>query len=88
MTAQTGKDAGKRWRSYVEDIPDVEDSGVTVMRGKGAERLTYDKTGSYLEPFPPTDAAIHGDAGDTEGTQDPTPPRHNKSLPAAVETVQ
>lgn len=64
MTAQTGKDAGKRWRSYVEDIPDIEESGVTVMRGKGAERLTYDKTGSYLEPFPPTDAAIHGDAID------------------------
>lgn len=64
MTAQTGKDAGKRWRSYVEDIPDVDESGVTVMRGKGAERLTYDKTGSYLEPFPPTDAAIHGDAID------------------------
>lgn len=90
MTAQTGKDAGKRWRSYVDDIPAVEDSGVEVLRGKGAERLTYAPTGAYLEPYPPTDSAIHGDAIDLESADEcwAYTPEQGTAIEAAVKPAQ
>ena len=90
MTAQTGKDAGKRWRSYVDDVPDVEGSGIEILRGKGAERLTYAPTGSYLEPYPPTDSAIHGDAIDLESADEcwAYTPEQGTAIEAAVKPAQ
>lgn len=65
MTAQTGKDAGKRWGSLVSDLnisTGVRSRAWKVSRGKGAELVTNLGRGSTLAPFPPTEDAVHGDA--------------------------
>ncbi|VDG76917.1 Phage terminase-like protein, large subunit [Actinobaculum suis] len=62
MTAQTGKDAGKRWRSIVDNIDDSAGKRMKVNRGKGSELLTWLPTRSDLSPFAPTVDSIHGDA--------------------------
>lgn len=68
MTAQTGRDAGKRWQSLVNDLDltkGVRSRDWKVNRGKGAELLTYHPKRSSLAPFPPTHDAVHGDALNT-----------------------
>ena len=63
MTAQTGKDANKRWNGIIKDIPtDDLERRFKVNRGKGGEALTFLKTRSSLYPFAPTPKSIHGDA--------------------------
>ncbi|MDY5127458.1 MULTISPECIES: hypothetical protein [unclassified Actinotignum] len=62
MTAQTGKDAGKRWLGIVNDIDASAGGRVKVNRGKGYEMLEWTPTRSTLAPFAPTSDAIHGDA--------------------------
>ncbi|MEW6894966.1 terminase [Trueperella pyogenes] len=63
MTAQRGRDAGKRWRKIVDDIPDEDlEKRFKVNRGKGSEEILYKATGSRLSPFAPVANAIHGDS--------------------------
>ncbi|MGV9183736.1 terminase [Arcanobacterium canis] len=63
MTAQTGKDAGKRWKKIVDDVPPVDlEKRFKVNRGKGSELLRFNATGSTLAPFAPTASAGHGDS--------------------------
>ncbi|MDE1654309.1 hypothetical protein PWJ82_03545 [Actinotignum schaalii] len=64
MTAQTGKDAGKRWRSLVDGLDLAKGNrGLDwkILRGKGQESAEYLPQGSRIMPFPPTDDALHGD---------------------------
>lgn len=63
MTAQTGRDAGKRWRNIVGDInPHDLERFFKVNKGKGSEFLQYLPTGSRLDPFAPTPQSLHGDS--------------------------
>lgn len=65
MTAQTGKDAGKRWSSLISDLnlhQGVRARDWKISRGKGAELAHYLRQGSTLAPFPPTEDSVHGDA--------------------------
>lgn len=63
MTAQTGKDAGKRWRAIAKDIPKDDAARLfEIKRGKGAEYIEYLPSGSSLSPFAPTASAVHGDS--------------------------
>lgn len=63
MTAQTGRDAGKRWRNIVDDIPAADlERLFKVNRGKGSEEIKYHPTESRLSPFAPVKDAIHGDS--------------------------
>lgn len=68
MTAQTGRDAGKRWRSLVQDLDLARGNRALdwkVSRGKGAEELVNLVRGSRLSPFAPTPDSLHGDALNT-----------------------
>ena len=63
MTAQTGRDAGKRWRNIVDDIPAADlERLFKVNRGKGSEEIRYNPTESRLSPFAPVPNAVHGDS--------------------------
>lgn len=64
MTAQTGKDAGKRWRSLVEHLHLAEGNRALdwkINKGKGSEEARYLPQGSLVAPFAPTMDALHGD---------------------------
>lgn len=64
MTAQTGKAAGTRWQSLVKGLNlDVGTRAADwkIMRGKGAEQALYKRHRSTIEPFAPTEDALHGD---------------------------
>lgn len=64
MTAQTGKDAGKRWRSLVQDLGlSAENRAIDwkINKGKGSEEAWYTPNRSLIAPFAPTHDALHGD---------------------------
>lgn len=62
MTAQTGKDARKRWDSLVRDLDAKKKKGdFKVRESSGTEALTYLRRTSVLSPFAPTPKSIHGD---------------------------
>lgn len=63
MTAQTGKDARKRWDQICKALDsDAHPTQFERYASKGSERLTYRRTGSQLMPFAPTPKSIHGDS--------------------------
>lgn len=63
MTAQTGKDARKRWDQIIQALDvDHHPHAFKKYASKGAEALTYKRTGSTLSPFAPTPTAVHGDS--------------------------
>ena len=61
MTAQHGKDAGKRWEQLVSDVETspLLGSFVTVKRGKGDQACMF-PNGSYIAPFAPGPKSLHG----------------------------
>lgn len=61
MTAQHGKDAGKRWEQLVADVETspLLGSFVTVKRGKGDQACMF-PNGSYIAPFAPGPKSLHG----------------------------
>lgn len=64
MTAQTGKDAGKRWRSLVEHLDLAQGNRSLdwkINKGKGSEEARYLPQKSLVAPFAPTQDALHGD---------------------------
>lgn len=63
MTAQTGKDARKRWDQICTAL-DTDNHPTQFERyaSKGSEKLTYKRTGSVIAPFAPTPKSIHGDS--------------------------
>ena len=64
MTAQTGRDAGKRWSAVIDGLNLATGDRAAdwkVKRGKGNEELLHLGRGSSLAPFAPTPDAIHGD---------------------------
>ncbi|MDD7465990.1 MAG: hypothetical protein PUK59_07160 [Actinomycetaceae bacterium] len=64
MTAQTGKDAGKRWRALVNGLhldKGIRSDDWKVNRGKGAEQAIYLPQSSSIVPFTPKPDALHGD---------------------------
>lgn len=64
MTAQSGKDAGKRWRALVEHLHLGEANrgqDWKIMRGRGSEIASYLPQSSLISPFAPTEDALHGD---------------------------
>lgn len=62
MTAQTGKDARKRWKQIVDELKADKRKGYFAVRAsQGSERLEYLRRGSFIAPFAPTPKSIHGD---------------------------
>lgn len=63
MTAQTGKDARKRWKQINTALGAEKKPGYfRVYASQGAERTEYLKRGSFISPFAPTPKSIHGDS--------------------------
>lgn len=63
MTAQTGKDARKRWKQLNKALGAEKKSGYfRVYASQGSERTEYLKRGSFISPFAPTPKSIHGDS--------------------------
>lgn len=62
MTAQTGKDASKRWKQITDSIATDDPDLFDVKRGNGSQIITYKPTGSSLSPFAPRASSIHGDS--------------------------
>lgn len=63
MTAQTGKDAKKRWNQLINSLKaDKKQSYFNVRKSQGTEYLEYLKRGSRLSPFAPTPKSVHGDS--------------------------
>ncbi|WP_455952499.1 hypothetical protein [Arcanobacterium haemolyticum] len=62
MTAQTGKDASKRWKQITDSIATEDPDLFDVKRGNGSQIITYKPTGSSLSPFAPRASAVHGDS--------------------------
>lgn len=65
MTAQTGKDASKRWASLVADLPLADNPTAAqdwkINRGKGAEVARFLPRGGEISLFAPTLDSIHGE---------------------------
>lgn len=62
MTAQTGRDARKRWNSLVKDLDAKKrKDDWKVRESGGSEALTYLRRDSTLSPFAPTPKSVHGD---------------------------
>lgn len=62
MTAQTGKDARKRWDSLVTAFDAKKKThDFKVRESSGSESLTYLRRNSDLSPFAPTPKSVHGD---------------------------
>lgn len=63
MTAQTGKDARKRWKQVIKAL-DAEKkiSSFKIRESQGSERLEYLRRGSFISPFAPTPKSVHGDS--------------------------
>lgn len=60
MTAQTGKDAGDRWKDLVGAVERSPiGSHVRAYRGAGAQSLQF-PNGSFIRAFAPTPKSIHG----------------------------
>lgn len=63
MTAQTGKDARKRWEQIVEGVQaEAHPKSWHTRESRGSERLQYLRSRSTLSPFPPTETGGHGDS--------------------------
>lgn len=63
MTAQTGKDARKRWNQIVAALSaEKNPERFKVRSSSGSERLEYLASHSYISPFAPTPKSIHGDS--------------------------
>lgn len=63
MTAQTGKDARKRWKQFNAALGAEKKPGYFAIRSsQGSERTEYLRRGSYVAPFAPTPKSIHGDS--------------------------
>lgn len=63
MTAQTGKDAKKRWTQLIDALKaDKKPGYFSVRKSQGTEYLEYLKRGSKLAPFAPTPKSVHGDS--------------------------
>lgn len=63
MTAQTGKDARKRWKQINAALSAEKKPGYfKVYASQGSERTEYLKRRSYISPFAPTPKSIHGDS--------------------------
>ncbi|WP_165215303.1 terminase large subunit [Schaalia sp. ZJ1691] len=63
MTAQTGKDARKRWKQINMALSAVKKPQYfRVYASQGSERTEYLKRGSFISPFAPTPKSIHGDS--------------------------
>lgn len=63
MTAQTGKDARKRWDQIVEALDvDAHPKSFKKFASKGSESLEYLRSRSKIQPFAPTPTAVHGDS--------------------------
>ena len=63
MTAQTGKDARKRWKQINTALNAEKKPGYfRVYASQGSERTEYLKRGSFISPFAPTPKSIHGDS--------------------------
>lgn len=63
MTAQTGKDARKRWKQINSALRAEKKPGYfKVYASQGSERTEYLKRGSFISPFAPTPKSIHGDS--------------------------
>ena len=63
MTAQTGKDARKRWKQINTALNAEKKPGYfRVYASQGSERTEYLKRGSFISPFAPTPTAVHGDS--------------------------
>lgn len=63
MTAQTGKDAKKRWNQLINSLKaDKKPAYFNVRKSQGTEYLEYLKRGSKLSPFAPTPKSVHGDS--------------------------
>lgn len=62
MTAQTGQDARKRWKSLVKALgADRRPQDFKVRESAGSEALLYLRRNSDLMPFAPTPKSVHGD---------------------------
>lgn len=62
MTAQTGKDARKRWKQISAALHADKRAAFKVYASQGSERLEYVRRGSFIAPFAPTPKSIHGDS--------------------------
>jgi len=63
MTAQTGKDARKRWKQINTALRTEKRPGYfRTYASQGSERTEYVRTGSFISPFAPTPKSIHGDS--------------------------
>lgn len=63
MTAQTGRDARKRWAQLIAALNAEKTPGAfKVRQGQGSEKLICTKTGSFIAPFAPTPKSVHGDS--------------------------
>ena len=68
MTAQTGKDARKRWDSLVKTFDAKRrTSEFKVRESSGSESLVYLRRSSDLMPFAPTPKSVHGDTKNDVG---------------------
>lgn len=62
MTAQTGRDARKRWAQIPEALQaEKNPQRFKLLRGQGSEQLLNLKNGSTIAPFAPTPKSVHGD---------------------------
>lgn len=63
MTAQTGKDARKRWKQITTALDSKKKKNYfRTYESRGGEELEYLPTGSFIAPFAPTPKSIHGDS--------------------------
>lgn len=63
MTAQTGKDARKRWKQLAEALRAEKKQDIFKTRlSQGSEAVTFLPNGSKIAPFAPTPKSIHGDS--------------------------
>ena len=63
MTAQTGKDARKRWKQLTEALRAEKKPDIFKTRlSQGSEAVTFIPNGSKISPFAPTPKSIHGDS--------------------------
>ena len=62
MTAQTGKDARKRWKQIVNGLgADKKRQYFDVKKSQGSESLTIKAREYYIAPIAPTPKSNHGD---------------------------
>lgn len=63
MTAQTGKDARKRWKQINDALgAEKKPAYFRIRASQGSERTEYLKRMSFISPFAPTPKSIHGDS--------------------------